>query len=228
MLGGVVFLDQVPHSDPDYGSEGDQTGLPSEDYDDTVGVYTCYGPKNEVYLASGQSIAFIPKEGMHYYVGLKSPTGKKVCVSILKDGYDQLLEIDHTTDLYYEVTPEEGIVLIQNAGMDEEFNNLLSVTKIKVTGPDGNEVETADFFEPADQPTVLRMVRTLREEAAAEPEVPEDTEPTEPTGPEVDIENPTEPSEPEVPGEGGDNSYEEYLWKLIGGIFILIRDIIFG
>jgi hypothetical protein len=72
------------------------------------------------------------------------------------------------------------------------------------------------------------MVRTLREEAAAEPEVPEDTEPTEPTGPEVDIENPTEPSEPEGPGEGGDNSYEEYLWKLIGGIFILIRDIIFG
>lgn len=244
MLGGVVFLDQVPHSDPNYGSEDDQTGLPSDNYDDTVGVYTCYGPKNEVYLASGQSIAFIPKEGMHYYVGLKSPTGETVCVSIMKDGVAQLLKLDHTTDLYYEITPEEGIVLIGNLGMETRkdengeivkdengedvydiYDNLLSVTKIKVTGPDGNEVETADFFEPVDQPTVLRMVRTLREEAAAEPEIPEDTEPTEPTGPEVDIENPTEPSEPEVPDEGGN---DDNLWKLIGGIFDLIRGIIFG
>ena len=244
MLGGVVFLDQVPHSDPDYGSEDDQTGLPSDNYEDTVGVYTCYGPKNEVYLASGQSIAFIPKEGMHYYVGLKSPTGETVCVSILKDGKEQMLKLDHTTDLYYEITPEEGIVLIGNLGMETRkdengeivkdengedvydiYDNLLSVTKIKVTGPDGNEVETADFFEPVDQPTVLRMVRTLREEAAAEPEIPEDTEPTEPTGPEVDIENPTEPSEPEVPDEGGN---DDNLWKLIGGIFDLIRGIIFG
>ena len=87
--------------------------------------------------------------------------------------------------------------------------------------------ENADFFEPVDQPTVLRMVRTLREEAAAEPEIPEDTEPTEPTGPEVDIENPTEPSEPEVPGEDNKNPYDD-LWKLIGGIFDLIRGIIFG
>lgn len=250
MLGGVVFLDQVPHSDPNYGSEDDQTGLPSDNYEDTVGVYTCYGPKNEVYLASGQSIAFIPKEGtkegMHYYVGLKSPTGETVCVNILKDGEEQLLKLDHTTDLYYEITPEEGIVLIGNLGMETRkdengeivkdengedvydiYDNLLSVTKIKVTGPDGNEVETADFFEPVDQPTVLRMVRTLREEAAAEPEIPEDTEPTEPTGPEVDIENPTEPSEPEVPGEE-DKDDDDYLWKVIGGIFDLIRGIIFG
>ena len=246
MLGGVVFLDQVPHSDPNYGSEDDQTGLPSDNYEDTVGVYTCYGPKNEVYLASGQSIAFIPKEGMHYYVGLKSPTGETVCVNILKDGEEQLLKLDHTTDLYYEITPDEGIVLIGNLGMETRkdengeivkdengedvydiYDNLLSVTKIKVTGPDGNEVETADFFEPVDQPTVLRMVRTLREEAAAEPEIPEDTEPTEPTGPEVDIENPTEPSEPEVPGEE-DKDDDDYLWKVIGGIFDLIRGIIFG
>lgn len=225
---GVVFLDQIPADDPDYGSDdpSDQAGKET----DKIGLYECYGPKNEVYLASGQSIAFIPREGLHYYVGLKSPTGEKVCVKILKDGAEQLLELDHTTDLYYEVTPVEGIVLIQNDGFDVEYNefdNLLSVTKIKVTGPDGTEVETADFFEPADQPTVLRMVRTLREEAAAEPEIPEDTEPTEPTGPNVDIENPTEPSEPEVPGEEDKNDYD-YLWKLIDGIFDLIHGIIFG
>ena len=241
---GVVFLDQIPADDPDNGSGNpdDQAGKDT----DKIGLYECYGPKNEVYLASGQSIAFIPREGLHYYVGLKSPTGEKVCVSILKDGADQLLEIDHTTDLYYEVTPMEGIVLIGNLGMEvrrdengeavkdeygedvyDFYDNLLSVTKIKVTGPDGTEVETADFFEPADQPTVLRMVRTLREEAAAEPEVPEDTEPTEPTGPEVDIDNPTEPTEPEVPGEDDKNHYDD-LWKLIGGIFDVIHDIIFG
>lgn len=231
---GVVFLDQIPADDPEYGSHNpnDQAGKET----DEIGLYECYGPKNEVYLASGQSIAFIPREGLHYYVGLKSPTGKTVCVKILKDGYEQLLKLDHTTDLYYEVTPVEGIVLIGNPGVevykDEQgnevenvYNNLLSVTKIKVTGPDGSPVETAEFFEPVDQPTVLRMVRTLRAEAAAEPEIPEDTEPTEPTGPEVDIENPTEPSEPEVPGEDDKNHYDD-LWKLIGGIFDLIRGII--
>jgi hypothetical protein len=145
-----------------------------------------------------------------------------VTVHIIKDGYGQDLTIDHTTDLYYEVTPDEGIVLIENAG-----GALLSVTKIKVTTPNGAPAETADFFVPTDAPTVLRMVRTLREEAAAEPEIPEDTEPTEPTGPEVDIENPTEPSEPEVPGEDNKNPYDD-LWELIGGIFDLIRGIIFG
>ena len=227
-LGGVVFLDQKPNGNnkPDLGENG-AVGVENEE----IGLYECYGPKNEVYLGSYQSIAFVPKAGMHYYVGLKSPTGKKVCVSILKDGNDQLLEIDHTTDLYYEVTPyDDGVVVIQNAGMDEEYNefdNLLSVTKIKVTGPNGAPVEPADFFEPVDQPTMLRMVRTLREEAAVEPEIPEENEPTEPTGPEVDIENPTEPSEPEAPGEDDKNDYD-YLWKLIGGIFDLIRGIIFG
>lgn len=243
MCEGVVFLDQVPDFDGELDNEEEGTvGQPSDgeypkpgagnDEDgnpilyDEIGIYKDYGPKNEVYLASGQSIAFIPKEGtkegMHYYVGLKSPTGETVCVNILKDGAAQMLELDHTTDLYYEVTPVGGIVLMENIGSD-----LLSVTKIKVTGPDGAPVENAEFFEPVDQPTVLRMVRTLREEAAAEPEIPEDTEPTEPTGPEVDIENPTEPSEPEVPGEDNKNPYDD-LWKLIGGIFDLIRGIIFG
>lgn len=221
---GVVFLDQVPYADPDYGSQDpdDQAGMPSDLYEDVIGVYTDYGPKNEVYLGSMQGVAFLPKVGQHYYVGLKSPTGESVTATIYKDGDVQDLTIDHTTDLYYEITPDEGIVLIENYS-----DNLLSVTKIKVTGPDGNEVETADFFEPTDAPTMLRMVRTLREEAAAEPEIPEENEPTEPTGPEVDIENPTEPSEPEVPGEDDKDDYD-YLWKLIGGIFDLIRGIIFG
>ena len=231
---GVVFLDQIPADDPENGSgdPSDQAGKET----DKIGLYECYGPKNEVYLASGQSIAFIPREGLHYYVGLKSPTGEKVCVSIQKDGKEQLLEIDHTTDLYYEVTPVEGIVLIGNLGMkiykDENgedvydlYDNLLSITKLKVTGPDGSEVEPADFFEPVDQPTVLRMVRTLRQEAAApeEPEVPE-TDPTEPSAPDVEIENPTEPTEPETPEAGGNN----HLWQLIGGVIGWIIGNIFG
>lgn len=230
---GVVFLDQVPDGDGEHDFGDGQTGVDTED---VVGEYKCYGPKNEVYLASGQSIAFIPREGLHYYVGLKSPTGEKVCVNILKDGKEQLLEIDHTTDLYYEVTPVEGIVLIGNLGMkiykDENgedvydfYDNLLSVTKIKVTGPDGTEVETADFFEPVEQPTVLRMVRTLRQEASApeEPEVPE-TDPTEPSAPDVEIENPTEPTEPETPEADGNN----HLWQLIGGVIGWIIGNIFG
>jgi hypothetical protein len=218
---GVVFLDQKPNGNntPDLGEEG-AVGVKNEE----IGLYECYGPKNEVYLGSDQSIAFVPKAGMHYYVGLKSPTGKEAQVQFLWEGNLQELTISHTTDLYYEIDPyvEDGVVVIDNIG-----DSLVSITKIKVTGPDGTKVEPADFFEPVDQPTMLRMVRTLREEAAAEPEIPEENEPTEPTGPEVDIENPTEPSEPEAPGEDDKNG-SDYLWKLIGGIFDLIRGIIFG
>ena len=216
---GVVFLDQVPDGDGEHDSSDGQTGVETED---VVGEYKCYGPKNEVYLDSDQSVAFVPKAGYKYYVGLKSPTGEEAKAEFQWKGFTQELTINHTTDLYYEIAPyaEDGVVLIENTG-----DSLLSITKIKVTGSDGNEVETADFFEPVDQPTVLRMVRTLREETAAEPEVPE-TDPTEPTAPDVDIENPTEPTEPEVPEEGGND--DNNLWKVIGGIFDLIRGIIFG
>lgn len=213
---GVVFLDQVPNGDGNLDNEEEGTvGQPSDQYENAIGVYEDYGPKNEVYLDSFQSIAFIPNAGYRCYVGLKSPTGEPAVAAIYKDGFAQELTITHTTDLYYEVTPEEGVVLIENFG-----DNLLSVTKIKVTGPDGSEVEPAEFFEPVDQPTVLRMVRTLREEAAAEPEVPEEMEPS---APDVEIDNPAEPGEPEE-----DGSNDGYLWQVIGGIFDWIRYIIFG
>ena len=143
-------------------------------------------------------------------------------MQFLWEGFIQELTINHTTDLYYEIDPyaEDGVVLIDNIG-----DSLLSITKIKVTGPDGSEVEPAEFFEPVDQPTVLRMVRTLREEAAApeEPEVPE-TDPTEPSAPDVEIENPTEPTEPETPEADGNN----HLWQLIGGVIGWIIGNIFG
>ena len=104
-----------------------------KDYNATE--YGVYGPKNEIYLAAGQSITFKvdAREDAYYYVGLKCPTGSGNAKAKLSNGAESTLEvgITHATDLYYHVTPDaEGYVTIQNSG-----TGLLSVTKLRVAGP---------------------------------------------------------------------------------------------
>ena len=107
-----------------------------KDYNATE--YGIYGPKNEVYLAPGQSITFKVdiREDAYYYVGLKCPTGSGNAVAKVSNGAETALEIgiSHATDLYYLVTPDaEGYITIQNTG-----TGLLSVTKLRIAGPSEN------------------------------------------------------------------------------------------
>ncbi|MCD8365217.1 MAG: hypothetical protein LUC83_05310, partial [Clostridiales bacterium] len=90
----------------------------------------------EVYLASGQSIAFKVNEAYladgvdaHFYLGLKAPDGSSTTATVTNGTGTSNLTIKHTTDLYYEITPtSDGYIMVKNTGAD-----LLSITKLRVT-----------------------------------------------------------------------------------------------
>lgn len=121
--GAVVFLDR--------------TTVDENATSNRVAKFKDYGPKNEVYLAAGQKIAFkVTNPNASYYVGLKAPTDTTK-VSFTNDTNRSSTEINHSTDLYYKITPVtageyEGCILIENTG-----KNLLSITKIYYNSTEG-------------------------------------------------------------------------------------------
>lgn len=169
-------------------------------YDTTE--YGTYGPKNEVYLAEGQSITFkVDGTSSNFYqVGLKAPEGTATTAAFSKDAETNSgTTINHSTDLYYKVTPVDGYITIKNTGA-----GLLSVTKIKMTGTEASGIAllsvTADEASAEIAAFSLRSVAAY--DAAPEEEVPETPEtPEEPETPEIPEtpEEPEEPTEPEVP-----------------------------
>lgn len=132
-FGGAVFIDWVR---PGQEGETDQIGenFPDVDGQPTyeLGTFEKYGPKNEVYLSAGQAIVLKVAEGNNYYVGLKSLTGAEVTANV--SGIDKAdpttIKLSHTTDLYYQITPVNGYIVIQNGNTDEA---LLSITNLRTT-----------------------------------------------------------------------------------------------
>lgn len=120
---GVVFIDQIES----------ESGTTNE-----IGTYEALGPKNEVYLAKGQAIAFrVDGNASSYSVGLKAMTGEvtKAEVSGGKEKYSY--EVKATSDLYYKLVPnEDGLIVIKNTG-----DHLLSITKLKTCSGDNDAVE---------------------------------------------------------------------------------------
>ena len=121
--GAVVFLDR--------------TTVDENTTSNRVAEFEDYGPKNEVYLAAGQKIAFeVTNLNVGYYVGLKAPKGNTT-VSVTNNDATSLIPINHSTDLYYKITPVtageyKGCILIENKG-----DNLLSITKIYYNSTEG-------------------------------------------------------------------------------------------
>ena len=97
-----------------------------------VGTFETYGPKNEVYLKGGQSIVLKVDNSNTYYVGLKSLDGKKVTANVsgISKAEPKQIEIAHSIDMYYQVTPIEGYIVIENASTGEE---ILSITQLRTT-----------------------------------------------------------------------------------------------
>lgn len=114
--GAIVFLDRTTDDNSKTSNK--------------VAEFRDYGPKNEVYLAKGQKIAFkVIASKASYYVGLKAPEGKTT-VRLTNDKNASSTEIGHSTDLYYKITPVSegeyaGCIVIENTG-----DNLLAITKI--------------------------------------------------------------------------------------------------
>lgn len=184
----VVFIDQV---------DG-QTGVATS----VVGTYVEYGPKNEVYLAPGQSIAFQVATGSnsHYYLGLKGPAGATQAEATNGTGKMQI-EICGSCDMYYEVTPSaDGIVMVKNTG-----ENLLSITKLRTTSDSEDEnarivsASVSELLAYADTFDSLEVV-----------EYPTDLG-------DVEIEN------PDVQELGDGSVAWEWLQKIFRGIWDLLR-----
>ena len=72
-------------------------------------------------------------EENNYYVGLKSLTGAQVTANV--SGIDQAdptaIKLSHTTDLYYQITPVNGYIVIQNG--NAENGEILSITNLRTT-----------------------------------------------------------------------------------------------
>ena len=184
----VVFIDQV---------DG-QTGVATSE----VGTYVEYGPKNEVYLAPGQSIAFQVATGSnsHYYLGLKGPAGATQAEVTNGNGKSEI-GICGSCDMYYEVTPNaDGIVMVKNTG-----ENLLSITKLRTTSDSEDEnarivsASVSELLAYADTFDSLEVV-----------EYPTDLG-------DVEIEN------PDVQELGDGSVAWEWLQKIFRGIWDLLR-----
>lgn len=184
----VVFIDQVD------GEIGGETSV--------VGTYVEYGPKNEVYLGPGQSIAFQVATGSnsHYYLGLKGPAGATQAEATNGTGKMQI-EICGSCDMYYEVTPSaDGIVMVKNTG-----KNLLSITKLRTTSDSEDEnagivgASVSELLAYADTFDSLEVV-----------EYPTDLG-------DVEIEN------PDVQELGDGSVAWEWLQKIFRGIWDLLR-----
>lgn len=130
---GAIFIDDVSN-----------TG-----YDKTYSItdYTNYGPNNEVYLASGQTIAFELDlssygEGVvaDVQIGMKSANGTEVLASLGVDGVATnpatITEGKSSTDRYYSIggyVNKTGKTILSFTNSSTEDGTLLSVTNLKLT-----------------------------------------------------------------------------------------------
>ena len=168
--------------------------------------YGTYGPKNEVYLAPGQSITFMVdgNDACHYYIGMKAPEGATTAAFSNTAETNSGTEIAHTTDLYYAVTPVNGYITVKNAGE----TNILSVTKVKMTGEDttsGIMLLEMTEEEASNEVAAFSLRSTVAYSAAPEEEVtpaPEaPTEPETPTEPDIDVDIDNHPEPEQKPEE---------------------------
>ena len=160
------------------------------DSSNNIGTYEEYGPKNEVYLKKGQGVAFTinnyNSNKNKVFIGLKSPTGKDVTVNITTRNKYTTKTISSAADLYYELTPtSDGKVVIENT-----TDNLLSITKVRITTKNSINGLTADY-SLTSTPELMSYVNsfdTLQEEQDT---TQKDTEDTLDKG-DVDIDNPSD------------------------------------
>ena len=149
---GAVFIDWIRDGQGS-GSDSSGTGVPTYE----LGSFESYGPKNEVYLSSGQAIVLKVEENNTYYVGLKSLNGQPVTANLSGIDLDEptQITIDHTADLYYRVTPINGYIVIQNGSTDVDVDGdgvvdpaVLSITNLRTT----------NLTKPAENSGVLPVV----------------------------------------------------------------------
>lgn len=190
-------------------------------------------PENEIYLAKGQKLVIKVAPDNTYYLGLKAPKGTAEADVTNGDQKSKLPAINHSTDLYYQVTPNaNGCIVVENTG-----DNLLSVTKLRTTGSGENgvlsisneeAVTAAVNFMAADYaPYVSEPVQgeEVTDQDPAEEQTPSDTEDTG----DVTIDNPEDYDNPDAGQENQEQTNtkpaieKSWIANLFNGIKNLFR-----
>lgn len=128
----VVFTDFKKTEDGQSYEAGSQEIILAEDY-------ISRGPKEEVYLQSGQSVSFMLKDwdpnGAHVYLGIKAPMGAG---TVLVNGNE--LSINNSVDAYYDISNYRDVTTHADGTENAKFvitagaDSLISLTNIKATG----------------------------------------------------------------------------------------------
>lgn len=150
---GAVFIDWIRSWQ---GTGADQPGKGVPTYE--IGTFELYGPKNEVYLTSGQAIVLKVDPNNTYYVGLKSLEGTDTIANVsgITTANPVAIQLNHSIDMYYQVTPIDGYIVIQNGANND---SVLSVTKLRTTNMD-HIVEDGGIL-PVTQDEVVDVMTTF-------------------------------------------------------------------
>jgi len=177
-------------------------GDPTVD-DNQISDYISYGPNNEVYLASGQSIAFLvsaPADLDKLNIGISSADGNAGTYTITNiaetaneekgldagDDYNaKTFTVRTTTDMYYDLSDwKDDIIVIKNIG----DSGIISLTNIKstyksdpagnVTTIPGTEAQTVALNDsPLLRMAAAPLAVNAEQETTAPTEVVETAEP---------------------------------------------------
>ena len=169
----------------------------------TIADYTAKGPKDEVYLAPGQAIAFNLggwfADTYKVMVGLsmpKSTDSGTATVYASGHGTSNPIKVSARTDMFYQIYPDaNGNVIIKNDG-----DGMISITKLKITtiAADGTAYTvpaqtTGEAVEPGTRG--LQVNRSLMAYAMA-------FDPATEVSPTDNVEEPDTPEEPDDPKPG--------------------------
>lgn len=139
-VSGAVYIDGRPQRDAKgelvYNKDGYLAYERRVTTSNVLDDYKNYGPKNEVYLAPGQGIAFKIVDMSNVesvQLGLKSASGENVSAAV----NGTTVAVGSSTEMYYKVSAADGKVVITNNG-----TGIISVTNVKLTYKLGSTATT--------------------------------------------------------------------------------------
>ena len=168
------------------------------------------GPKNELYLFSGQTLTFNVKTARKMQIGLKAPNGATdyavTCTGT--NGFNGTMAT--SVDMFYDLGNSRGTETTYTVTVKNTGSNILAVTDLKICDDPNfgfvalTEDDIAKVLGVEETPVEPEVPETT------EPEVPETTEPAKPTKPTEPTKptkptKPTEPQKPTKPGNNGNN-----------------------
>ena len=192
---GAVFID----------GNGTDTAITTAN----VADYKNFGPKNEVYLAAGQAVAFKVNDynGESLQLGMKAANLNASTVTV----NGEKITLAGSTAMYYKITSgSDGTVVIVNSG-----EGLVSITNLKISGA-GIDTAAVPRGLSVDNDVVsyaASVMMAIREEPAPseEPQPTEEPTPTEEPEP-TEEPDPTPTDEPDE-GDDDDGGQTVTVWE---------------